>query len=47
LLGVILHAFIEQGGRVLDPEDGSDVPLALLFGALFRGDIQVPDDDDL
>ena len=36
LLGVLLHAFAEQGGRVLDPSDGSDVRLDSLFGPLFR-----------
>lgn len=36
ILGVILHAFAEDGGRVLDAEDGSDVRLDLLFGPLFR-----------
>ena len=35
-LGTMLHDFIANGGRVLEPEDESDVPLALLFGPLFR-----------
>jgi hypothetical protein len=34
LLAAMLHAFTEQGGRVLDAEDGSDVPLEALFGPL-------------
>lgn len=44
LLGGLLHAFIEQGGRVLDAEDGSDVPLESLFGPLFRK-IEPPESD--
>ena len=36
LLGALLHAFVEDGGRVLDAEDGSDVPLASLFGPMLR-----------
>jgi hypothetical protein len=35
-LGGTLHGFIASGGRVLDPEDDSDIPLAALFGPLFR-----------
>ena len=44
LLGVLLHAFIEQGGRVLDADDGSDIPLDSLFGPLLRK-IEPPDTD--
>lgn len=35
-LGTMLHAFVARGGRVLDPEDDSDVPLAALFGPMLR-----------
>lgn len=35
-LGMTLHAFIENGGRVLDVNDGSDIQLASLFGPLLR-----------
>ena len=35
-LGTMLHDFISRGGRVLDPEDDSDVPLAALFGPMLR-----------
>jgi hypothetical protein len=35
-LGVILHGFIAHGGRVLDPDDDSEVPLEVLFGPLWR-----------
>jgi hypothetical protein len=42
LLGMILHAFIERGGRVLyadedaDAEGDVDVPLAAIFGPMLR-----------
>ena len=36
-LGVTLQAFLESGGRVLDPGDGSDVALEAIFGTLLRG----------
>ena len=36
-LGAMLHDFISRGGRILDPEDDSDVPLAELFGPMLRG----------
>ena len=35
-LGTLLHRFVEDGGRVLDAEDGEDVQLAWLFGPLLR-----------
>lgn len=35
-LGVVLHAFLARGGRVVDPEGDSDIPLARLFGPLLR-----------
>lgn len=35
LLGVLLHGFVENGGRVLDAEDGSELDLAALLGPLF------------
>lgn len=44
LLGTMLHAFIEQGGRVLDADDGSDVPLSSFFGPMLRK-IEPPDND--
>lgn len=36
-LGTTLHAFVSRGGRVLDAEDGTDVPLDALFGPMLRG----------
>lgn len=35
-LGMRLHDFVATGGRVLHPDDDSDVPLDALFGALLR-----------
>ena len=35
-LGVMLHEFVARGGRILDPEDGSEVALSVLFGPLFH-----------
>lgn len=35
-LGMRLHDFVSNGGRVLDPHDDSEVPLNALFGALLR-----------
>lgn len=35
-LGTMLHDFIARGGRVIDPDDDSDVPLAALFGPMLR-----------
>jgi hypothetical protein len=35
-LGATLHAFVERGGRVLDPDDESNISLELLFGPLLR-----------
>lgn len=35
-LGTMLHDFIARGGRVLDAEDDTDVPLEALFGPLLR-----------
>jgi hypothetical protein len=32
----MLHDFISRGGRVLDPEDDSDIPLAACFGPMLR-----------
>lgn len=43
-LGTMLHDFIARGGRVLDPEDDSDVPLAALFGPMLR-EINQPAND--
>ena len=37
-LGMQLQAFLKRGGRVVDPEDGEDVPLRTLFGPLLRTD---------
>ncbi len=45
LLGMMLFEFVSRGGRVLDAEDGSDVPLALMFGPLWRA-AEAPDSDD-
>lgn len=38
-LGWLLHDFVARGGRVLDPEDESDVPLEAIFGPLLSGSI--------
>ena len=35
-LGTRLHDFVAKGGRVLHPDDDSEVPLDALFGALLR-----------
>src|SRR5689334_1996949 len=35
-LGMRLHDFLSNGGRVLDPEDDSDLQLDVLFGPLLR-----------
>ncbi len=35
-LGAMLHDFVARGGRVLDPEDDSDIPLGALFGPMLR-----------
>jgi len=43
-LGTTLHDFISRGGRILCPEDDSDVPLAALFGPMLR-EVDVPDTD--
>jgi len=42
LVGSMLHDFISRGGRILDPEDDSDVPLAALFGPMLR-EIDAPE----
>jgi hypothetical protein len=34
LAGMRLHDFQVRGGRVLDPQDGSDLPLTTIFGPL-------------
>jgi hypothetical protein len=44
-LGTMLHDFVSRGGRVLYPDDGSDVPLPALFGVMLR-DFEVPDNGD-
>ncbi|HSN30538.1 MAG TPA: hypothetical protein VLT45_29835 [Kofleriaceae bacterium] len=36
VLGHMLHAFVSRGGRVLAPEDGTDVDLKSIFGPLYR-----------
>jgi hypothetical protein len=33
-LGTMLHELISRGGRVLDPEDDSDIPLEAMFGPM-------------
>ena len=43
-LGTMLHDFTSRGGRVLDPEDDSDVPLAALFGPMLC-EIDAPKND--
>lgn len=43
-LGTTLHAFLERGGRVLNAEDSSDVPLEAYFGPMLRK-IAVPERD--
>ena len=43
-LGMMLHDFVSRGGRVLDPDDDSDVALAALFGPMLR-EITLPDSD--
>lgn len=35
-LGMRLHDFRSKGGRIVDPEDDSDVELEALFGPLLR-----------
>lgn len=35
-LGIVLHRFVSDGGRVLDAEDGTEVDAAALFGPLLR-----------
>lgn len=35
-VGAMLHAFVSRGGRVLAPEDESDVPLDAIFGRLLH-----------
>lgn len=35
-LGMRLHDFTSKGGRVVDPDEGEDVPLEALFGSLLR-----------
>jgi hypothetical protein len=45
LLGAFLHGFIADGGRVLDPDDDSELRLDALFGPPWRA-IDVPDDPD-
>ena len=39
-----LHAFIEHGGRILDP-DGDDANVGSIFGRLFAPTPDVPDDE--
>ena len=34
--GMRLRDFIAKGGRVIDPDEGNDVPLEAYFGALLR-----------
>jgi len=43
-VGTMLHDFVSRGGRVLDPEDDSDVPLEALFGPLLRKGIAANND---
>jgi hypothetical protein len=35
-LGMRLHDFTSKGGRVVDPDEGDDVPLEAFFGDLLR-----------
>ena len=43
LLGTLLHDFVSRGGRILDPDDDSEVPLEFLFGPMLRV-FNAPDD---
>ena len=35
-LGMMMHEFLTRGGRVLDPDDDSEVPLESIFGGLLK-----------
>jgi len=32
----MLHDFVSRGGRVLDPDDGNDLELEVMFRGLYR-----------
>jgi hypothetical protein len=43
-LGTMLHDFMSRGGRVLDPEDDTEIALESLFGPMLR-DMGASDND--
>ncbi len=34
--GMRLHDFLSKGGRIVDPDEGLDVPLETIFGVMLR-----------
>jgi hypothetical protein len=38
-LGTLLHGFVSDGGRVLDPEDDTEIPLEALFGPMLTSEL--------